>query len=132
MSAELTSRDVEILTGGSFATLVTVNPDGSPQATVVWVDAADGEVLVNTAQGRVKDRNIRAEPRVSISLMHRGDGYEWISINGTVVEIEVGDRAERHIDELAWRYDGHGYTYTPGQVREILHIRPDRIHRHED
>jgi PPOX class probable F420-dependent enzyme len=132
VSAELTPRDVEILTGGSFATLVTVNPDGSPQATIVWVDAADGRVLVNTAQGRVKDRNVRADPRVSVSLMHRGDGYEWISINGTVVDIEVGERAERHIDELSWRYDGHGYTYTPGQVREILHIRPDRIHRHED
>jgi PPOX class probable F420-dependent enzyme len=132
MTAELTPRDVEILTGGSFATLVTVNSDGSPQSTVVWVDAAEGQVLVNTAQGRVKDRNVRADPRVSISLMHRGDGYEWISINGTVVDIEVGERAERHIDELAWRYDGHGYTYTPGQVREILHIRPDRIHRHED
>jgi PPOX class probable F420-dependent enzyme len=132
MTTELTPRDVEILTGGSFATLVTVNSDGSPQSTVVWVDAAEGQVLVNTAQGRVKDRNVRADPRVSISLMHRGDGYEWISINGTVVDIEVGERAERHIDELAWRYDGHGYTYTPGQVREILHIRPDRIHRHED
>jgi PPOX class probable F420-dependent enzyme len=132
VSAELTPRDVEILTGGSFATLVTVNRDGSPQSTIVWVDAAEGQVLVNTAQGRVKDRNLRADPRVSISLMHHGDGYEWISINGTVVDIEVGERAERHIDELAWRYDGHGYTYTPGQVREILHIRPDRIHRHED
>jgi hypothetical protein len=52
VSAELTPRDVEILSGGSFATLVTVNPDGSPQATIVWVDAADGRVLVNTAQGR--------------------------------------------------------------------------------
>jgi hypothetical protein len=49
-----------------------------------------------------------------------------------VVDIELGERAERHIDELSWRYDGHAYTYTPGQVREILHIRPDRIHRHED
>ncbi len=127
MSAELTARDVELLTGKNFATFVTMNADGSPQATVVWVDAADGLVLVNTAQGRVKDRNLRANPRVSVSVLGGGDAYDWISITGTVVDIEVGARAERHIDELSWRYDGHGYAYTPGQVREILRIRPDRV-----
>lgn len=132
MTAELRPRDLEYLTGTDVVTFVTVNPDGSPHATVTWVDAADGHVLVNTAQGRVKDRNVRANPRVAITLMHDGDGYRWISITGTVVDIEVGERAERHIDELSWRYDGHGYGYTPGQVREILVIRPDRILRYED
>jgi PPOX class probable F420-dependent enzyme len=132
VSAELTPRDLELLTGTNFATFVTMNPDGSPQATIVWVDAAEGRVLVNTAQGRVKDRNVRADPRVSACVMNGGDGYDWISITGTVVDVEVGERAERHIDELSWRYDGHGYTYTPGQVREILRIRPDHVIRHED
>jgi PPOX class probable F420-dependent enzyme len=132
MSAELTPTDVEILTEGNFATFVSIGRDGSPQATIVWVDAADGHVLVNTAQGRVKDRNVRRDPRVSITVLRGGDAYEWITINGAVVDIEVGERAEKHIDELSWRYDGHGYSYTPGQVREILTIRPDRIHRYED
>jgi PPOX class probable F420-dependent enzyme len=132
VTAELTPRDLELLTGTNFATFVTMNPDGSPQATIVWVDAAEGRVLVNTAQGRVKDRNVRADPRVSACVMNGGDGYDWISITGTVVDVEVGERAERHIDELSWRYDGHGYTYTPGQVREILRIRPDHVIRHED
>jgi PPOX class probable F420-dependent enzyme len=132
VTAELTPRDVEMLTGGSFATLVTLHPDGTPHATVVWVDAADGRVLVNTAKGRVKDRNVRADPRVSVSLLHHGDGFDWISIKGTVVDIEEGERAERHIDELSWRYDGHGYSYTPGQVREILTIRPDHVTRYKD
>jgi PPOX class probable F420-dependent enzyme len=109
-----------------------MNPDGSPHATITWIDAADGSVLVNTAQGRVKDRNVRGNPRVAVLLMHGGNAYEWISITGTVVDIEVGERAERHIDELAWRYDGHGFTYTPGQVREILRIRPDRVIHYED
>lgn len=132
MTAELNSEDLAYLTGTSFATLVTMNPDGSPQATVTWVDAADGHVLVNTAQGRTKDRNVRANPRVALAILKDGDAYDWISITGTVVDIEIGERAERHIDELSHRYDGHGYGYTPGQVREILKIRPDRVIRYED
>jgi PPOX class probable F420-dependent enzyme len=132
MTVELTTDDLTYLTGTDFATFVTMRSDGSPQATVVWVDAADGHVLVNTAQGRVKDRNVRANPRVALSVMKQGDAYDWISIAGTVVDIEVGDRAERHIDELSWRYDGHGFGYVPGQVREILKIRPDHIIRYED
>lgn len=130
--AELTAEDLELLTGANYATFVTVNPDGSPQASVTWVDAAEGHVLVNTAKGRVKDRNVRANPRVALTVMRGGDPYDWISITGTVVEIELSERAERHIDELSWRYDGHGYSYTPGQVREILRIHPDRVVRYKD
>jgi PPOX class probable F420-dependent enzyme len=132
MTEELTPRDVEMLTSPNFATFVTMNHDGSPHATITWVDAADGHVLVNTARGRVKDRNVRVNPTVSIAVMHGGDGFDWLSITGTVIDIEEGERAERHIDELSWRYDGHGYTFTPGQVREILTIRPDRIIRYKD
>lgn len=130
--AELTDGDLEYLSGTDFAILVTMNPDGSPQATITWVDAAEGHVLINTARGRVKDRNVRADPRVALTVLRDGDAYDWISVYGTVVDIEVSERAERHIDELSHRYDGHGYTYTPGQVREILKIRPDRIHRYKD
>ncbi len=132
MTAELTAKDLELLTGTNFVTFVTVNPDGSPQATITWVDAADGHVLVNTAQGRVKDRNVRANPRVAVSVMNGADGFDWISVTGEVVDIEIGERAQRHIDELSHRYDGHGYTYTPGQVREILRIRPDHVIRYKD
>lgn len=129
---ELTPRDVDLLTGRNYATLVTMDADGAPHATVTWVDAANGHVLVNTAKGRVKDGNVRANPRVAVCVMNGGDAYDWTSITGTVVGIEEGDRAERHIDELSHRYDGHGYRYTPGQVREILRIRPDRIVRYKD
>lgn len=111
---------------------MTVQADGSLHASITWVDAADGHVLVNTAQGRVKDRNVRADARVSLLVIRGTDAYDWISISGEVVDIEVGDRAERHIDELSYRYDGHGYSFTPGQVREILRIRPDRVVRYRD
>ena len=132
MTAELTDRDRELLTGPNFATFVTLDADGMPHSTLIWVDAAGGSVLVNTAKGRVKDRNVRRDPRVSLLVIREGDAYDWISVSGTVVDIEEGDRAERHIDELAHRYDGHGYSFTPGQVREILTIRPERIIRYKD
>jgi hypothetical protein len=110
---ELTESDIAMLTDTNFATFVTVNPDGSPE-------------------GRVKHRNCAANPRVAITVMRNGDAYDWISITGTVVGFETGAHAEAHIDELSHRYDGHGYSYTPGQVREILKIRPKRIIRYKD
>jgi len=132
MTAELTDRDLEMLTGTNFATFVTLDEDGLPHSTLIWIDAADGNVVVNTAKGRVKDRNVRRDPRVSVLVIREGDAYDWMSVAGTVVDIEEGDRAERHIDELSQRYDGHGYRYAPGQVREILTIRPERIIRYKD
>jgi PPOX class probable F420-dependent enzyme len=130
--AALNEKDLELLTGANFATFVTMNDDELPQATIIWIDAADGHVMVNTAKGRVKDRNVRRDPRVAVLVVREGDAYDWISVSGTVVDIEEGERAERHIDELSNRYDGHGFSFTEGQVREILRIRPDRIIRYED
>ena len=126
---ELTKADLELLTGTNYAHFVTLHGDGSPHVSPTWVDAAEGHVLINTAQGRVKDRNVRNDPRVAVSIMKWDDAYIWLSITGTVVDIQTGERAERHIDELAHRYDGEGFTYKPGQVREIVKIRPDRIIR---
>jgi PPOX class probable F420-dependent enzyme len=132
MTAALTDTDVELLKGTNFATFVTIDPDGLPQSTIIWIDAAEGNVLVNTAKGRVKDRNVRRDPKVSVLVVKEGDAYDWISVSGTVVDIEEGERAENHIDELSHRYDGHGYTYKDGQVREILTIEPERIIRYKD
>lgn len=132
MAEELTESDVAFLTDTNYATFVTINPDGTPQATITWVDAADGHVLINTAKGRIKHRNCEANPRVAISVMKGADAYDWISITGTVVRFETGEHAEKHIDELSHRYDGHGYTYQPGQEREILWIKPKRVIRYKD
>lgn len=132
MAEQLTDSDIEFLTGTNYATFVTMNPDGTPQATITWVDAAEGHVLINTAKGRIKHRNCEANPRVAVSVMKGGDAYDWISITGTVVRFETGEHAEKHIDELSHRYDGHGYSYTPGQEREILWIRPKSVIRYKD
>jgi PPOX class probable F420-dependent enzyme len=122
--------DVELLRGRNFAQLVTLNPDGSPQVTVLWVDADEDAVLVNTAEGRTKDRNLRRDPRAAVSVVKDGDWYRWISITGRVVERITGPRAEAHIDALSRRYDGEPWTPTPGQVRVLYRIRPDRIIRY--
>ena len=128
--AELTPADVELLTGRSYATLATMNADGSPHASITWIDAADGLVLVNTAEGRVKARNLHRDPRTAVLVTREGDAYDWISITGTVVGSVIGPEALEHIDALSRRYDGTPWSPVEGQTRVIFRIRPDRIVRY--
>jgi PPOX class probable F420-dependent enzyme len=129
--AELTEHDIAVLKGRNFAHLATLNEDGTPQVTPLWIDVDDaGHVVVNSAVGRKKDRNIRRDPRVSVSVHAQDDPYTWTAINGTVVSIETGDEAEAGIDLLNQKYhDGERWEYVPGSVRVIYRIRPDRIVR---
>jgi PPOX class probable F420-dependent enzyme len=128
--ARLSPADLELLRGPNFGQLVTLNADGSPQATVLWVDADDEHVLVNTAEGRTKDDNLRRDPRAAVSVVRGGDWYRWISVTGRVVERITGPDAEAHIDALSRRYDGEPWTPVEGQVRVLYRIRPDRIIRY--
>jgi PPOX class probable F420-dependent enzyme len=126
----LSDADHELLRGGNYATLVTLNPDGSPQSSVVWIDADDERVLFNTAEGRVKDRIVRRDPRVAVTVVAAGDWYRWIAIAGEVVNRRTGTEADAHIDALSRRYDGHPWTPAPGQIRVRYAIRPDRVTRY--
>ena len=128
--AELIPADVELLTGQNYATLVTMNEDGSPHASMTWIDAADGLVVVNTAEGRVRARNLHRDPRVAILVMRANDPYEWSSITGSVVEAVGEPDALAHIDALSRRYDGKPWNPVEGQERVIFRIRPDRIVRY--
>ena len=129
----LTDDDVRLLTGLNFAHLAVIRPDGSPHVTVTWIDANDGRVLVNTAVGRVKDRYVRVDPRVSVTVHDEKDPYHWLRIDGVVEEYVTGEEAEGHIDILNRRYhDGEPWRSTPGQRRVIYRIRPDRILRRYD
>lgn len=128
--ADLTPSDVEFLTGRSYATLATMNADGSPQASITWIDAAEGLVLVNTAEGRVKARNLHRDPHAAVLVTREGDAYDWISITGTVVEAVGEPEALEHIDALSRRYDGKPWNPVEGQARVIFRIRPDRIVRY--
>ena len=129
MPASLTDSDLELLTGGNYAVLVTLYEDGAPHATVTWVDAADGQLLVNTAEGRRKDRNLRRDPRSGVTVIGE-DFYRWVSIQGTVVDRVTGPQAEAHIDTLSRRYDDEPWTPVPGQVRVLYRIEPRRIIRY--
>ena len=132
-TATLNDDDVELLTGKNFAHFAAIRPDGTPHSTVTWIDAADGFVLVNTAVGRVKDRYVRRDPRVSISLHDEQDPYRWLRVDGIVEEFLTGPDADTHIDMLNRRYhDGEAWKYSPGQQRVIYRIRPQRILRRYD
>src|SRR5215210_3028678 len=90
----------------NFGYLATVMPDGSPQVSPVWVDVEGDFVLVNTATGRVKERNMRREPRVAISIADTDNQYEKVDIRGRVAEWVEGDVAVDHIDKMAQKYMG--------------------------
>jgi PPOX class probable F420-dependent enzyme len=128
--ASLNDADLELLHGQNYAVLVTLDQDGSPQATVTWVDASDGLVLVNTAEGRRKDRNMLRDSRVALTVIKHGDEYRWITIEGRVVERVTGPEADAHIDSLSRRYDGEPWTPMEGQVRVLYRIQPNRIVRY--
>jgi hypothetical protein len=111
----------------AFAHLATVMPDGSPQSTPVWFDVEGDLFRVNSARGRVKDRNMRRNPRVALSIIDPDNPYRYLEVRGRVVEVtEQG--ADAHIDALARRYIGQDYPFRqPGEVRVTYKIRPERV-----
>jgi len=129
----LIDDDVELLTGKNFAHVAVIRPDGRPHVSVTWIDAADGYVVVNTAVGRVKDRYVRRDPRVSVTVHDERDPYRWLRVDGIVEGFVTGPEAESHIDALNRRYhDGRAWTYNPEQERVIYRIRPQRVLRRYD
>jgi PPOX class probable F420-dependent enzyme len=130
VTAELTPADRELLHAPNYAWIVTLNPDGSPQASITWIDADETHVLVNTAAGRRKDRNVQRDPHVTIAVQRPGDAYRWISVEGVVEERETGPAADRHIDALCRSYDGEPWTPVEGQQRVRWHVRPTHVVRY--
>jgi len=94
--ASLEPDDLELLRGENYAWFVTLDPDGSPVASITWVDADERHVLINTAEGRRKDRNAARDPRVVVAVQAFDDAYRWISVEG-LVEERVWDRREEFL-----------------------------------
>lgn len=113
----------------NFWHLVTLNEDGSPTSTPVWVEADDGHVIVNTAIGRRKERNVRRDPRVALSTTDKANPYSWTEIRGRVVEFVEGGEADDSINRLAKKYLGEDvYPFRqPGEQRVILRIEPTQV-----
>jgi PPOX class probable F420-dependent enzyme len=112
----------------AFASLATGMPDGSPQVTPVWFDYDGGFIRVNSARGRVKDRNMRRTPHVALSIQDPDNPYRYLGIQGRVEQI-TEDGADAHIDALTKKYLGQDRypNRTPGEVRVIYRIRPERV-----
>ncbi len=127
--AELTETARRLIEEPNFGYLATVNEDGSPQVSPVWVELANGHVVVNTARGRLKERNMRRDPRVAISVANRENQYEKVDIRGRVVEMIEGDEAERAIDRLSQKYIGQDpYPWrSPDEQRVLVRIEPEVV-----
>ena len=112
-----------------FGFLTTLMPDGSPQTQPVWVDYDNGKVVVNSALGRQKDKNMRRDPRVAVTLMDPDNPYRYLEIRGKVAEI-TQDGAAAHIDKMAKKYLGKDkYPFAqPGEQRVLYKIEPMKIH----
>lgn len=113
----------------AFAQLATLMPDGSPHVAPVWCDYDGHNILINTAKGRVKDRNMRREPRVALDILDPDNPYRHLSIRGRVVDnTEKG--ADAHIDKMAKKYIGQDRypNRAPGEVRVIFRIEPEHTH----
>ena len=108
-----------------FVHLATLMPDGSPQTSAVWVDLDGDRILVNSALGRIKDQNVRRDPRVGLSVVDPDNPYKTLSLRGCVVEITT-QGADDSVDRLAKKYLGKDKYpgRAPGEVRVIYRIEP--------
>jgi len=123
----------KLFEGKNFAFLATLMRDGSPQVTPTWVDIDKNNdtILVNTARGRIKHRNISRDPRVAVSLIDSSNPYDMVTVRGRVVEQIRGKNADEHIDKLAKKYlDKEKYPRRrPGEERVLLRIKPELVAR---
>lgn len=119
---------VRLAKGKHLATVVTLMPNGQPQALLTWVDTDGEHILVNTEPQRQRSRNVARDPRITV-LIHSADNpFDWSEIRGHVVETVAGDEARRHIDELSHKYTGNDYGNPIGpDGRIILKVAPDKV-----
>jgi len=117
-----------LLDGKNFAFVATLMKDGSPQITPTWIDIENNIILVNTAEGRIKHKNVSRDPRVAVSVVDEKNPYNMITIRGRVVE-QTTTGADEHIDKLAKKYLGvDKYPFRSStEKRIILKIKPENI-----
>lgn len=108
----------------AFLFLATVMPDGSPQVTPIWFNFDGAHILINTAEGRVKDRNMRARPRVAACISDPQNPYRYLQIRGHIVQ-RAYEGADEHINALSLKYDGKPWKPIPGQRRVTYKILPE-------
>jgi len=111
MSIPLSESALRLVDGKNYAILATVNPDGSPQTSVVWVGRDGNDLLFSTVEGRVKHRNMLRDPRVSVTVLDSSDPENYVELRGRVSMVpDIGRRVDT---QLSWKYDGKD----PGEDR---------------
>jgi|TARA_B100001750_G_scaffold35424_2_gene25196 PPOX class probable F420-dependent enzyme len=124
----ISKEAIEILEGVNFASLATINIDGSPQVSVVWIDYKDNHILINTAKGRIKTNNMERDPRVSISVIDAKNPYYQITFKGIVKKISETN-ADEHIHSLAKKYlNQDKYPISNKETRVIVSIEPQKFY----
>jgi PPOX class probable F420-dependent enzyme len=126
MPISLSEATLHLVDGRNYAVLATVNPDGSPQTSVVWVGRDGDDLLMSTVQGRVKDRNMQRDPRVSVTVIDSSDGENYVELRGRAsMTPDIGRRVDT---ELSWKYDGQDPRQDrPGMVRVVVRIAVDKV-----
>jgi PPOX class probable F420-dependent enzyme len=126
----ITPEIAKLFQGKNFVSFSTLMKDGSPHVAPVWVDIDGNTILINTAVGRVKEKNVKRDNRVALSIFDHQNPYDMVAIRGKVIEVTT-DGADEHIDKLAKKYFGlDTYPYhSPDEKRIIVKIKPEKIHR---
>jgi PPOX class probable F420-dependent enzyme len=125
MPISLSAETIRLLDGPNYAVLATINPDGSPQTSAMWVGRDGDDLLMSTVEGRLKHRNMVRDPRVSVTVLDSADPEIYVELRGSVTMTpDIG----RQVDtELSWKYDGKDPDEDrPGAVRVVVRIA---VHR---
>jgi PPOX class probable F420-dependent enzyme len=128
MPGVIPQKYLDLFDKKAFGHLATILPNGSPQVTPVWIDYDGKHVRFNSALGRVKDKNVRRDPHVAISIQDPDNPYRYLEIRGRVVNI-TEDGADDHINKLSQKYMGkpvYGFRQ-PGEVRVLYTVEPDKV-----
>jgi PPOX class probable F420-dependent enzyme len=125
MGIELNAETRRLLDGRHFGVLATINPDGAPQTSAMWVGRDGNDVLFSTVAGRLKHRNLERDPRASVTVIDSDDPYNYVELRGRVT---ISEDVGRAFDTgLSWKYDGHDPDPDPpGAVRLIVRMRVDK------
>ena len=128
INREIDDSVIQLLTGKNFAFVATLMKDGSPQIAPTWIDFDGKSILVNTAEGRVKQKNVSRDPHVAISIVDQSNPYNMVTIRGKVIE-QTSTGADDHIDKLAKRYLGvDKYPFrSQDEKRVILKVQPEKV-----
>ena len=127
-NAAITTEVEQLLSGKNFASFATLMRDGSPHVAPTWVDYDGDLILINTAAGRIKEKNVNSDKRVALSVYDSSNPYNMVTIRGKVTEVTEQD-ADSHIDKLAKKYLGlDSYPFRSlDEKRIILKIVPERV-----